>query len=55
MVKEFTPFVDSEKFTTDFPELFAEYLPEGYGSSYFDRFWVNGEKIKRFYFQFKKN
>lgn len=55
MVKEFKPMVEDGKFESHYKELFAEELPSGYGSSYFDRFWVNGEKTKRFYLQFKKH
>lgn len=28
-------------------------VPEGYGSSYFDRFWTQGNRNKRFYLQYE--
>jgi hypothetical protein len=34
--------------------LFVEKLPAGYGSSYYDRFWNNGNSSKRYFFKFKK-
>ncbi|PRP87614.1 hypothetical protein PROFUN_04641 [Planoprotostelium fungivorum] len=35
-------------------EMFQENVPEGYGSSYFDRFWTNGRKQKRYFLKFNK-
>jgi tRNA G46 methylase TrmB len=35
-------------------EPFSNVLPADYGSSYFDRFWKNGSRTKRFYLRYRK-
>ena len=36
------------------PQPYLTSLPEDYGSSYFDRFWKNGNKLSRFYLQYRR-
>lgn len=36
------------------PKPYLTSLPEDYGSSYFDRFWKNGNKLSRFYLQYRR-
>jgi len=44
-----------ESMVGDDVENYSEHVPEDYGiSSYFDRFWKNGNKIRRFFFRFIK-
>jgi hypothetical protein len=36
------------------PLLFINEIPEGYGSSYFDRMWKNGKRVSRYFLKFIK-
>ena len=53
VVQEFSQLTDiyQSAFGND---LFVDYLPQDYGSSYFDRLWKNGQKTQRFFIKFAK-
>jgi len=53
VAKEFSML--EKKFTSAFaPLLFVNQLPEGYGSSYFDRMWKNGKRKTRYFLKYFK-
>jgi len=41
-------------FVSCFDTSFLTHLPEGYGSSYFDRLWKQGQKKKRYFLKYQR-
>jgi hypothetical protein len=55
MVEAFQKLVEKKMFKSKFgSDMFSNELPSDYGSSYFDRFWKNGNYTSRFYLHFTK-